>query len=52
MARSGIAKQMRQLQVAKSEHAHPIRSGQIHPLEAKNGMKTALKNGAYPFKIV
>ena len=38
--------------LAKSEHAHPIRSGQIHPLEAKNGMKTALKNGAYPFKIV
>ena len=40
------------VEMAKSEHAHPIRSGQIHPLEAKNGMKTALKNGAYPFKIV
>jgi hypothetical protein len=32
---------------------HPLGSGQIHPFEAKNGMKmkTALKNGAYPFNI-
>jgi hypothetical protein len=30
----------------------PFGSGQFHPFEAKNGMKTALKNGAYPFNIV
>ena len=36
--------------MAKSEHP-PIGSGRIHPFEAKNGMKAALKNGAYPFNI-
>jgi hypothetical protein len=27
----------------------PFESGQIPPQEAKNGMKTALRNGAFPF---
>ena len=36
--------------LAKSEHPHPLRTVKTGHFGAENGMKTALKNGAYPFK--
>ena len=36
--------------LAKSEHPHPIEAVKSGQFGAENGMKTALKNGAYPFK--
>lgn len=38
------------LQVAKSEHSHPVWNVGIHPFSHENDHGMALKNGAYPFK--
>ena len=36
--------------LAKSEHPHPVGTAKTSHFGVENGMKTALKNGAYPFK--